>query len=506
MLRRVSFVFTILFVAHCTASANNVVLSNAVINGNAIEFSISWENAWNFWQQRGSHDAVWLFAKGKAAKGEWVHIDFTIESGKHIAMPPLTIEVPLDAKGVFVFNVAEGTYNIPETQVVLVADANLMAFTDIRIYAIEMVHIPQGAFFFGDGASISSLADTAGDPLLISSEDAINCALWSIQNANAVFPPTPLPHEIPGNYPKGFNPFYLMKYEISQVQYADFLNTLTYVQQQKRTAVQPSFPQGTFAMVNANQPDSLYRNGIAIKQPGIPGHTPAQYAMDGNANGIFDEEDDGLHRAANFLNWADVSAYLDWAALRPISEMEFEKACRGHLTPVAGEFAWGTDRVTNANHPVDDGTPFESVSDVPEEGSGLANHGNVVASEGWGLRGVLRTGFAASEGTERVESGAAFYGAMEMSGNVWEYTIMVAGEGVLFTGEPGDGSLDSVGNANETGWCNPDTGNGVLLKGGAWSSTIAEVGAWRDLAVSDRFYSHIKPTQRRNTTGGRGGR
>ena len=93
-----------------------------------------------------------------------------------------------------------------------------------------------------------------------------------------------------------------------------------------------------------------------------------------------------------------------------------------------------------------------------------------------------------------------------MSGNVWEYTIMVAGEGVLFTGEPGDGSLDSVGNANETGWCNPDTGNGVLLKGGAWSSTIAEVGAWRDLAVSDRFYSHIKPTQRRNTTGGRGGR
>ncbi|HCR53204.1 MAG TPA: hypothetical protein DIW27_02215, partial [Cytophagales bacterium] len=33
-------------------------------------------------------------------------------------------------------------------------------------------------------------------------------------------------YTIPANYPKGFNAFYTMKYEVSQKQYADFFNTL----------------------------------------------------------------------------------------------------------------------------------------------------------------------------------------------------------------------------------------------------------------------------------------
>jgi formylglycine-generating enzyme required for sulfatase activity len=39
-------------------------------------------------------------------------------------------------------------------------------------------------------------------------------------------------------YPVGFRGFYTMKYEISQVQYRDFLNTLTRAQQQERVASQ----------------------------------------------------------------------------------------------------------------------------------------------------------------------------------------------------------------------------------------------------------------------------
>jgi hypothetical protein len=95
---------------------------------------------------------------------------------------------------------------------------------------------------------------------------------------------------------------------------------------------------------------------------------------------------------------------------------------------------------------------------------------------------------------------------MEMSGNIWEQTIMIAANGENFTGNPGDGQLAENGDANQPSWCDPSTASGVLLKGGGWGSTISDVGSWRDLAVSDRFYSHIKPISRRNTVGGRGGR
>jgi formylglycine-generating enzyme required for sulfatase activity len=490
----------------CQLLANNLTLGKANINGNTIELDISWDNAWNYWQQGGSKDAVWLFVKGKNSSGVWEHIDLSIESKNHYSMPPLSIEPVSDGKGVFVYAQASGSYDVTTTQISIMATTLISAFTHIRVFAIEMVHIPQGEYFLGDGASVSSLVDAIGNPILITSERAIDGNSLSILNANEQFPPETLPTFIPDEFPKGYKSFYVMKYELSQVQYVDFLNTLSFLQQQKRTAFTPSSPSGTFAMVNPYQPDSLYRNGIAISVSGSVSGTPAIYAMDGNANGIFNEDDDGLHRAANFLSWGDLTAYLDWAALRPITEMEFEKICRGVLQPVAGEFAWGTSTVTNANNPVNDGTVFEAVSEVPIEGSGLANHGNVVANGGWGLRGVLRAGFAANDTTNRFESGAAFYGVMEMSGNAWEYTIMVSSDGALFTGICGDGILDENGNANQPYWCNPDNAFGVLLKGGAWSSTISEVGSWRDLAISDRFYSHIKPQTRRSTTGGRGGR
>jgi formylglycine-generating enzyme required for sulfatase activity len=186
--------------------------------------------------------------------------------------------------------------------------------------------------------------------------------------------------------------------------------------------------------------------------------------------------------------------------------MEFEKACRGTNSSVAGEFAWGTPYITNANTAIYDGTVFETVSEVSSGESGLANHGTIIASQGWGLRGPLRTGFAANQSSTRISAGASFYGVMEMSGNVWEMVIAANGDGLNFSRIFGDGILDSNGNANESGWSNSSTASGVILRGGAWGSIVSEVGAWRDLAVSDRYYSHVKPSTRRNSLGGRGGR
>jgi formylglycine-generating enzyme required for sulfatase activity len=496
--------FNLLILSFFWGFGNNLSVKNGWVNGNMFGFEVEWNNSWNLSNQGGSYDAVWIFAKGKNQNGFWQHIDLQNQSNWHKASGNLTIDAVSDGKGVFIYSQVEGVFSIPPTPIEIAA-LSLSNFSEIKIFGIEMVHIPEGEYYLGDGASISSYADLEGNPLLITSEDEIVGSSITINNPNTNFEPQPLAEVIPSAFPKGFGGFYVMKYEVSQIQYVDFLNTIPFVQQQNRTATLPSSPHGTFAMVNPNQSDSLYRNGIVIVSAGISPTTPAVYGINGNNNQTVNDDYDGHHRSANFLSWGDMAAYLDWAALRPITEFEFEKICRGSGNqPVAGEFAWGTSLITNANNPVNDGTIFESVSDIPENQSGLANHGNFVATQGWGLRGVLRTGFAATENSTRIESGAAFYGVMEMSGNVWEFTVMAAADGVHFTGNPGDGKLDEQGFANQVSWCNNSTANGVILKGGGWGSTISEVGSWRDLAVSDRFYSHIKPSQRRNTTGGRG--
>ena len=497
----------LIFSLHTKAVANNLKLANGAIDRNLVTFDISWENAWNYTENDGNHDAIWIFVKGQTTTGSWVHIDVEQSSTLHYTSSPLTIETVSDGKGLFLLLQTQGVTNVEWAQVTVKTTVNVEEFRQIKIFGIEMVNIPQGSFYLGDGASISSLANKDGNPIRIESEDGINLSAIKIHNPNTQFAPTDLPQLLPNEFPKGFASFYVMKYEVSQLQYVDFLNTLTYTQQKSRTVLPPSSPSGTFAMINPYQPDSLYRNGIAIQEPGVESSKPARYAMDYNNNQQYNDNVDGLHRAANFLSWADLSAYLDWAALRPITELEFEKLSRGkNTTPIAGEFAWGTATVSNANNPTNDGTIFETVSDVPQSGSGLANHGTYIATQGWGLRGVLRSGFAANESSTRIEAGATYYGVMEISGNVWEQTIMITGGGENFTRTNGDGTINESGDADVPSWCNPSSASGVLLKGGGWQSTISDVGAWRDLAISDRFYSHLKPASRRNSFGGRGGR
>lgn len=506
MLQRLSFIVLILNIS-LLVHANNLSLANGSISGNSLIVDVSWQNSWNLTNEGGSFDAVWVFAKGKTLSGMWEHIQFSSIPTDHSTPAYLELETVDDQMGIFVFQNNYGIQDVSAASISIATTSNLLNYSEIRIFGIEMVNIPEGNYYFGDGASISSLGDSDGNPILVVSEQEISGDNISIVNPNSQSDPNPLPNRIEADFPKGFASFYLMKYEVSQVQYVDFLNTLTYAQQENRTSSSPTSAPGTHVMINPSQPDSLYRNGIVIDLPGIPPSSSAVYAMDSNANGVSYEFDDGLFRAANFLNWADLSAYLDWAALRPITEMEYEKACRGaNNQPIDGEFAWGTNLITNANSPTNDGTLFEAVSEVPSSGSGLANHGNFVFTEGWGLRGVLRTGFAAHENSTRLEAGASYYGVMELSGNVWEQTVMIAADNENFAANPGDGQLAENGDANHPGWCNPGTALGVLLKGGGWGSTISDVGSWRDLAVSDRFYSHIKPASRRNTVGGRGGR
>ncbi len=53
-------------------------------------------------------------------------------------------------------------------------------------------------------------------------------------------------------------------------------------------------------------------------------------------------------RACNRVLWHDGATYADWAGLRPMTELECEKACRGPVYPVTGEYAWGNTTFSRA--------------------------------------------------------------------------------------------------------------------------------------------------------------
>lgn len=473
--------------------ANNLQLQNLQVTGSHLELKISWENSWKLDRAPFNHDAVWLFAKYQNAQGEWLHIDFSSNPSDHqVGDTLLMIETVSDKKGLFIQRRSLGSGEIPVIQLELLMDQAPLQAQAIKVFGIEMVYIPEGPFWIGD--SLQAYTFRRGDdsgPFHITSDAMIPTGTAADQLYNGGdFPPEA---DIPATYPKGFEAFYLMKYELTQEQYVDFLNCLSFDQQLEHTRISPASMAGRHALaLTSSNPQ---RNGIIIESAGTVGGTPARYTCEGAQDGIFFASDDGQNRACNFLEWSDLAAYLDWAALRPITEFEFEKASRGPEYPIPGGFAWGTDAVIDANTVIDDGTATETVSESATAQAGLASHGYA------GPQGPLRSGFGGSANSNRLQIGGSYYGVLELSGNLWELCVNVEFTGLDFEGQPGDGQLDFNGLANEPLW---PVSDGAGHRGGALNSGI--VGPFRDLAISDRFYAGLFPSVRRNTSGGRGGR
>ena len=257
-----------------------------------------------------------------------------------------------------------------------------------------------------------------------------------------------------------------MKYEISQAQYVDFVNNLASDQANNRQVT------GTANRLN-----------ITGTWPVLVANTP--------------------HRVMNFMAWADFLAYLDWAALRPMTELEFEKISRGPAASVAGAFAWGSSIITDANTAINDGTSTESVSNAITAGGGIANYNNNA------LLGPLRCGFAAKAGTDRFQAGASYYGIMELSGNVWEQVITTRNaNGTGFQANLGDGEISTTpvpGFADVATWPTPTANvasttsvSGRAIRGGAWNNAPTE------LTTSSRSNVDNADGRRLNVFGGRG--
>jgi formylglycine-generating enzyme required for sulfatase activity len=304
-----------------------------------------------------------------------------------------------------------------------------------------------------------------------------------------------------------------MKYEASQGQYRDFLNTLTYNQQVTRTATLPTSTAGTGALSSTN----ANRNGIDIQTPGnATTLVPAVYGCNLNGNTTYNEAADGEWIACNFLSWIDGCAYMDWAGLRPMTELEYEKACRGNQPAVWKELAWGTTTVHATSYAalINPGTDNE-LPNAPSTTNGNANY-NVTSFNTFS--GPLRVGIFATASTTRVTSGATYYGIMEMSGNLSEVAVSIGNlAGRSYTGVHGDGNLFRDGSANVDFWpgingnattttANTSFNNTTGVTQGAGSGSRG--GEWSQVTdyavVSERALSSTVNLARVNTNGFRG--
>ncbi len=487
--------------------ANNLSITNiSAPSTTTVQFDIAWDNSWNAAAPSNNWDAVWVFVKTQVCgtgSSPWSHANLSTVSSDHtVTGGVLQVDAVTDGKGVFIRRSALGSGNISTSTVVLkLSSAFTVAGTNYEVIGIEMVNVPQGSFTVGDGSTNNATQSTASfgtanssTPCIIASENAM--LQDALRNDKAGDGSITAHAAIIAGFPKGYNSFYCMKYEISQQQYTTFLNLLEYAQQTSRTAVSPASAVGTAALA-ATSGDN--RNSIEIKTPGVAFSTPAVYGNDLNNNNVYDEASDGGNIACNYLSWDDLKAYLDWAALRPFTELEYEKASRGTGSALLTEYPWGSTTINQAiSSSLTNGGQASEVSTSTLDGLCAENGGASTTL------GPLRTGFAATAISTRTGAGASFFGIMDLGGNLWEqvfqcgfYNGATRTAVPTFTGVLGDGALDASGNANATNW-------------GAVTLTVVRGGNWEHAAqkvqTSDRSYvnSTAENTTRVRRTGGRG--
>ncbi len=552
LLRRVfRTVFVCAFVGMLSGltKANNIRIigkpiitdQDTVKNTVLIKFDIAWDNSWKT-SKPENHDAAWIFVKcwdgeswnhvylekdgavpgstnaadavnkGTAysvtdREGKVKNMAMVLEPGYSYAwkkwhLDPTEDSVPC-VVGYFLYRKNFGAGHVVVPGITFKWNYGDQGFVDdddlvVKVFAVEMVYVPKGPYYLGgkgtaawQQGSFTTNGNTFGTPMVITSEDAItveksesSSTLWAANDAIAA-------GVIPDEYPKGYQAFYIMKYEMTQQAYCEFLNTLNQGQQDGRiNGVLANLAVNAWAWGGDLSP---YRNWIKIKQAA----PVAIFGMDANNNKVFDETDkvkyddrdtlvrniDGQDLAVNFVSFFDLLSYAEFAGLRPMTELEYEKACRGPREPVNDEYAWGS--VTKVMFALSWNTNGQWVNgngrflDLNTGTEHVADQYNVgiTAGRSWGggawwdwwsnsHPAVFRVGIFADSMSTRAAAGATFWGVMNMSDNTAEMCISAVDEtGRKFIGTHGCGQLDGNGMAINKGWHFVDVARYYITRG-----------------------------------------
>lgn len=531
------------------ASANNIrIIGKPIItdqdtikNTVLIKFDIAWDNSW-FTSKPANYDAAWIFVK--CWDGEsWNHVylekddavagstvakdavnkgvdysvtdregklktmNMVLEPGYSYAWKKWHLDPTEDSVkcivGFFLHRETFGAGHVVVPGVTFKWNYGNQGFVDeddlvVKVFAIEMVYVPEGAYYLGgkgtadwQAGSFTTNEATFGSPMVITSEDAIEvkkdkdqATLWASNDFIEE-------GKIPAAFPKGYQAFYIMKYEMTQEAYCEFLNTLNQGQQDGRI-------EGTLANLAVNNfawgsDLSQYRYQIRIKQAA----PVAIFGMNANNNSVFDETDkvkydsrdtlvrniDGQDLAMHFVSFYDLLAYAEFSGLRPMTELEYEKACRGPREPVNDEYAWGS--VTKVLYAIafhngwnsawynlknDVNTFWDGNTGTESIGAAYNSVMTHNAQGWWGFAycpAPVRVGIFADSTSTRAAAGASFWGVMNMSDNVAEMCISAVYEdlGRKFEGAHGCGQLDGNGDATNAKWHKTAAGGYYIIRG-----------------------------------------
>lgn len=485
-------------------SASNINVSNVRTMSNtgnsmAICFDITWDYSWRTTTAAPNNwDAAWVFAKyrtfnaGTRTWSAWSHAK--LNNTGHVVPTGAVMQTGLQNPGsqfnistnpgigVFMYRDADGTGTVTWNNACM--DWNFStdgqaqnAIFQVRVFAIEMVYVPTATYNLGDGVAggnTTGYGATTVNSATVFPATAC-CGTGNNYELNKISGGGSIP--IAAAYPNGYTGFYMMKNLITQRGYRDFLNTLTRAQQSvhhRGTAV------GHYMAAAAGQTTPLNRNGIVILQD--DGTSPRVYACNLNTTNAANAEDDGQNIACNFVNYFNVYSYLDWAGLRPMTNMEFEKAARGPSARVANEYPWGTTSASRALTLTNSGTAAEGASEAAA---------NVVwdqMAQTTGPQGPVRVGSFATASSTREQAGAGYYGGLNMADNLHDFCINLTTVGRVFTGVHGNGVLNASGYYDEANW--PD-GNVTVLPNASTPAVSVKGSCWMHGTAGAQTSRHL---------------
>jgi hypothetical protein len=389
------------------AFANNMLVQNVTTLGNdpinktiQVQFDISWDNSW---RDAINYDAAWIFMKFKNASGVWQHVQLNqtgIVAGTGTAN---TVQVTADKVGSWLYRSGLGSGTFTSTGMQLqwnYALAGLTSVTglEVRVFAVEMVYVPEGDFnvakenynsvqngfhsdvnlgrIYAPGNNFPVINQRLSPKITYSIESTMNIRVRGDvgidSNNDGVVDNT--------TYPIGFRAFYSFKYELTEQQYADFLNTLTITQSNNL-----GIAGGSISLINGQYFSS----------------SPNKACINSNS--------------------ARIHSYADWSGVRPLTILELNKASYGPIQPFYSDLfegypAWGSDDYSFA---------YE-ISDVGSQGTPTST---------------------------RVNSGSSYYGIMDLTGNAIETVVGLSG--LSFSNANGNGILSVNGNSDEVNWPAP---------------------------------------------------
>lgn len=322
-----------------SASANNMLVQNVTTTGNdavnktiQVQFDISWDNSW---RDAINWDAAWIFMKFKDANGLWQHVQLNQTGFANGTGTVNTLQVTSDKVGSWLYRSAQGSGTFNTTGMQLQWNYGLSGLTnvtglEVRVFAVEMVYVPEGGYSMsnttGQFGSIGLNAPGGGRPVI---NDRLTPTL---SNNIRIKGNTGIDYNNDGiventSYPTGYSPFYVMKYEMTEQQYADFLNTLTTTE---KTIL------GT-----AGSTISLNNGEYFASSPNraCGGYTANRYLF-----------------------------YKDWAGLTMISQLEMNKLIFGSLTPYSISGSAGASNVgalaTNTTTFSNSGATYYGIQDM----------------------------------------------------------------------------------------------------------------------------------------------